>query len=313
MENLTGQPRANVLGKGIDEFISAEQHPEQLQVLHRALRGEKVLLYEQDGPLGAPQGIYEFMLVPLSEQGQPAVSVLGIVRDVTDRRKREEERTQVRLLQQREVLNAVVQTQEQERERIAESLHNGLAQLLFAIKLNLQSYLSGSDQAEPKNPGLLSKIDSLLKEAILQSRLISEDLTPSILRDFGLIAALEDWINLLSTPSLRITCQSVGLEKRLQTDLELTIFRIVQALIGNALLHAGASQVQVLVARKTRSVTIVVEDNGKGLSKEELNKQIKGIGLRSVKNRAALLNGRVSVDSKSGKGTVISVYLPMSR
>ena len=149
--------------------------------------------------------------------------MLGIVRDMSERKKREEERLQRELLGQREVLQAVVHTQEEERERIAESLHNGLGQLLFAIRLNLQTFFTSVRKSGLQEESL-QRVDTMLKEAITQSKLISSDLIPTVLKDHGLTVALKDWIDKITTPALSIHLQVAGLRHRLESSLELTCF-----------------------------------------------------------------------------------------
>jgi signal transduction histidine kinase len=236
--------------------------------------------------------------------------LLGIVRDVTEGVKREEDRLQRELLGLREVLQAVLHAQEEERERIAESLHNGLGQILFAIRLNLQNYLARLPEDEA-GAGPLLKANDLLKEAITQSRIISTDLVPSILRDHGLPVALREWTDKLSTPALRVHLRVVGLEARLAPALELNVFRIVQALLGNVL-QSEASRVDVVLIRSGSGLSLLVEDNGKGLTDDELTALHGYTGMRSVHSRAALLGGRVSLESAPGAGTTVRVFLPLT-
>ncbi len=279
--------------------------------VQRALEGDPVTLLEQANPFAVGDGWYEIMLKPLPEAGGRVTGVLGIVRYVTGRLQREEDRLRAELLGQRETLNAVLYTQEEERQRIAESLHNGLGQLLFAIRLNLQTYLAGAGTAGTTADESLSKVDALIKEAIILSKIISADLTPSTLKDFGLEAALKDWADKLSTSALRIGLHMVGLSEQLESSLEVNVFRMAQALLGNVLRHSGAGEAQVLLLRNDRGLSLLVEDNGKGFDEHQLQELELGPGLRSVRNRTALLGGKVSLESTPGKGMVARVYLPL--
>lgn len=153
---------------------------------------------------------------------------------------------------------------------------------------------------------------ALLKEAITQSPIISTDLVPTVLRDFGLTAALKDWTEKLSTPVLR-HLHDTGLSKRLEPAVELNVFRIVQALLGNVLVHSGASETHVLPARTNYGLSILVEDNGRESGEPEWLALEEGTGLKSARSRAALMNGKVSVESGSVRGALVRVYLPLPR
>ncbi|MBD0254550.1 MAG: PAS domain S-box protein [Cytophagales bacterium] len=330
LEILSGKPRRQVLGRPAGEVLfpavaaadngaaaSPEATPPDPQssyalarAVGKALAGNPVTLFGLGVPFAPAGRLYEIILQPFPREGDRATGLLGIVRDVTEGVQREEDRLRRELLGQREVLQAVLHAQEEERERIVESLHNGLGQILFAVRLNLQNYLARIAEDDP-GAGPLRKANDLLKEAIVQSRIISADLVPSILRDHGLPAALGDWIDKLSTPALHIHLRVVGLEARLAPALELNVFRIVQALLGNVLLRSEATQVDVLLIRSGSGLSLLVEDNGKDLTDDERAALNGNTGMRSVHSRAALLGGRVSLDATPGAGTAVRVFLPL--
>ncbi len=328
LEALSGKSRDQVLGKPAGEILfpgvtgpadgaaafrepvpAAQGQYTLARAVAKALAGHPVTLFEPDVPFARTAGLYEIILKPFPREGGRATGLLGIVRDVTERVTREEDRLRRELTGQREALQAVLHAQEAERERIAESLHNGLGQLLFAVRLNLQNHLARTPETDP-GAGPLRKADALLKEAIAQSSLISTNLVPSVLRDYGLPAALKDWADKLSSPTLRIGLRLAGLETRLPPALELDAFRIVQALLGNVLLQPEAGRVDVLVIRGDNGLSLVVEDDGKGFTEDELAALNGGTGMRSVRSRAALLGGRVSLESTPGAGTAVRVFLP---
>jgi signal transduction histidine kinase len=330
LETMSGKDRDQVLGKPAGEVLfpavaaaanGAAAPPEAVppdprgsyalaRAVGKALAGNPVTLFGQDVPFAPAGRLYEIIFQPFPRERDQVTGLLGIVRDVTEGVKREEDRLQRELLGQREVLQDVLHAQEEERERIAESLHNGLGQLLFAIRLNLQNYLAHLPEDEA-GAGPLLKANDLLKEAITQSRIISTDLVPSILRDHGLPAALREWTEKLSAPALRVHLRVVGLEARLAPDLELNVFRIVQALLGNVL-QSEASRVDVLLIRSGSGLSLLVEDDGKGLTDSELAALNGDTGMRSVHSRAALLGGRVSLEATPGAGTAVRVFLPLT-
>jgi PAS domain S-box-containing protein len=328
LETLSSTHRARVLGKPAREVlfpdVAEDEAPlpevaspdrqgqyDLARAVGKALAGNPVTLLGQELPFGQTARLYEIILQPFPREGNRATGLLGIVRDVTEQVRREEDRLRRELLGQREVLQAVMHAQEAERERIAESLHNGLSQVLFAARLNLQNHLARTPQDDAA-AGPLRKADALLKEAIAQSNLISTDLVPAILREYGLPAALKDWTGKLSTPALQIGLRLVGLEPRLTPALELEVFRIVQALLGNVLLQSEAGRVDVLLVGSSNGLSLLVEDNGRGFTEDELAALNQATGMRSVRSRAMLLGGRLSLESTPGAGTAVRVFVPLT-
>jgi PAS domain S-box-containing protein len=290
-----------VLGRSIFElyprFNTAEMHASVQQVL----AGEEVALYGLD--FRHRQGQYDLYLVPLRSPEHPEVSgVLGIIRDVTERDRLAEESTQQRLRQQQEVLSTILSTQESERKRIAEALHNGLGQLLYATKLHLEN--------QGNEPGGPAEAVKLLNEAIRATRTISFELTPGILEDFGLRTALEEMVKRISPNHLPVRLHLRGLSQRLSPQVEIAVYRIVQELLNNVLKHAQAKEARIHVVREKHHLEVTVEDNGQGFETESLITQpLAGIGLAGVGNRVALLGGTLSLNSQPGRGTIVSIEL----
>jgi len=289
-----GQPAAAVLPH-LDPV--AAQH-----IFERVLAGETLSREGQAFPHGA--GHYDVNYVPLKETSTAAVTgVLIMFRDVTERDRLAEEATQLRLRQQQEVLSAVLNTQEVERKRIAEALHNGLGQILYATKLSLEA----PGLAVPPAPRQSLK---LLNEAIRTTRTISFELTPGILEDFGLRIALEELVKRIAPAGLPVHLHLSNLEQRLRPQVEISVYRIVQELLNNAMKHAKATEVVVHVAHEKDRVEVSVEDNGAGFEPAVLDNQpLMGMGLSGVRNRVALLGGQLSIQSRPGLGTIVSFEL----
>ncbi|GAB3573444.1 PAS domain-containing sensor histidine kinase [Hymenobacter daeguensis] len=297
---LFGHEAAAVLGQPLLEVLPYLTSEAQ-QLMHRALAGERMDFFGR--PFQKRPGHYDAHIVPLYHAGAAQASgVLTIVRDVTERNRLAEEATQQRLRRQQEVLAAVLATQESERKRIAEALHNGLGQLLYATKLSLER----SDQpAQPQGPL------RLLAEAIRTTRTISFELTPGVLEDFGLRTALETLVERLAPAALPVRLHLAGLNaERLEPSVEIMVYRTVQELLNNVMKHAEATEVEVHVALENGRLFVSVEDNGHGFEPVSLVEQpLAGIGLVGVRNRVALLGGQLSVNSRLGQGTIVSFEL----
>ena len=296
-----GYEAAAVLGQSLFAVLPHLDKDAARQVVARVLAGEQVLVRGQAFPHRA--GHFDAYHVPLRPaDGATPTGILIMVRDVTERDRRAEEATRLRLRRQQEVLAAILDTQETERKRIAEALHNGLGQLLYATKLSLE----GRDElSAPARESL-----KLLDEAIRTTRTISFELTPGILEDFGLPTALEELAKRIAPAGLPVHLHLTGLDQRLRPPVEITVYRVVQELLNNVMKHAAATEVMVHVARENGRIEMSVEDNGRGFEPALLATQpLAGIGLAGVRNRVALLGGELAIHSRLGQGTIVSFEL----
>lgn len=249
--------------------------------------------------------------VVLHNQNGQRLKMLGVDLDITGVKRLEEENLELRLSQQKSLLLAILEAQEEEKRRIAEALHNGIGQILYATKLNLdRAALPGLQQRGPE-PEALQTTKELLSEAIRETRRVSHDLVPLLLKDFGLEDAVQDLCSKYEGSSLYVSCQVEGLRQRLEGHLEVALYRISQELINNIVRHAGAVRAALELRRQQDHVLLQVRDNGKGFSYEESKN--KGIGLRSIQDRVRLLNGSLAITKpRSGKGTLVTIHIPVS-
>ncbi|MGI4739801.1 MAG: CheR family methyltransferase [Janthinobacterium lividum] len=237
-----------------------------------------------------------------NDLGEP-IKVLGLDLDISEVKRLEEENLQMRLNQQKTLLLGILDAQEEERRRIAESLHNGVGQLLFATKLNF-------DQVAPLVPKeVFQGANQLLDEAIQETRRVSHELVPSILEEVGLGKAIQDLCLQYSKTRVRINCEVTGLENRLESHLEVAIYRICQELLTNVTKHANATNAAILLVQEDGEVTLKVRDNGKGISPKSSKET--GIGLRTIQDRIKLLNGTFTLHTPdTGRGTQVTIQIP---
>jgi PAS domain S-box-containing protein len=238
----------------------------------------------------------------LDDDGEP-LRMLGVDLDISEVQRLEAENLAIRLSQQQALFGAVLDAQETERHRMAESLHNGLGQILFAAKLQLNQLLAGPE------PTALNQADKLLSDAIRQTRTLSHELVPIVLNDFGLPVALKDIGRSLSSPQLRFTC-SVDLEEgpALPQPLQLALYRIAQELAQNIVKHARATQASLALETVPDFVLLRAEDNGIGFSSEPVTGT--GLGLRTIRDRVALLGGTMDLGSTPTFGTYVRLRFP---
>ncbi|GAC1598305.1 MAG: hypothetical protein NVS3B25_24090 [Hymenobacter sp.] len=249
-----------------------------------------------------------FKAVAVPDAPGPPVRVLGVCLDVSDVQRLEAENLALKLDRHKELLLAILQAQETERQRLAEVLHNGLGQVLYATKLHLDQLDTPALQALPVLAGLRQQTDRLLAEAMRQTRTLAHELVPTSLLEFGLAVAVRDVCRDLSTPQLLLECQVWGEELPLPQPVQVTLFRLAQELAHNIVRHAGATQALLELETLPNWVSLRAEDNGRGFDPRTV---AEGLGLRTVRQAVALLGGTVAVDSSPDFGTHIRLRIPL--
>ena len=209
--------------------------------------------------------------------------------------------------QQKEILKATLNAQEEERQRIAESLHNGLGQVLYGVKTSLERLNIGNSNAVADNIEILNRAKELLSMCIQESRKISHELMPSILEGFGLKASIKDVCNQLKGKT-HFNCTFSNLDIQLDKYVQLAIYRIVQELSLNIMKHADARNAHIDVSVIDNQIHIMAKDNGKGFDKKKDKK--KGIGLKTIESKVKLLNGKISIATKPNE-TIIRIQFPL--
>jgi two-component system, chemotaxis family, CheB/CheR fusion protein len=241
-------------------------------------------------------------VVPVKNETGEITLWIGTATDIQNQKDAEAATIKLRLSQQRDILNTILQTQEEERSRISEALHNGLGQKLYAAKLNLDN-LATSNAPQKK---IKESVDQFLKEGIQITRDISFELTPSVLREFGLKTALEEIITRFKGPHLHITSNLTVAKNNLDYTTSLAVYRIIQELLNNVVKHSGATKADVALTIGDKDISLKVSDNGKGISEKDLQTK-KGVGLRSIRNRVNLLEGKFDIHTKVDDGCTVEI------
>jgi signal transduction histidine kinase len=232
-----------------------------------------------------------------------------VVTDLTESRRNEE-----RL---RALTHRVVQAQEAERGRVASELHDHITQLLCAVLVRSQTL---ADRL-PAREGTLKREAVKLRELVGQTaeevERISRNLRPGVLEQLGLVAVLRDAGNEFAKRTgvvLKLSC--VPLKVRLPSDVELTLYRILQEALANVALHARARQVTVQLTKRGDLVQLVIHDDGISFDPEQppaKRKKAGQLGVLGMRERAAYMGGTLSVKSAPGQGTTITVQIPSGK
>lgn len=214
------------------------------------------------------------------------------------------------------LLTKVVTAQEEERKRISHELHDQIGQLLTALLIQLQ--LLERDLSEPSLLERLKMLKQLAEEISSHLHHIAWELRPPALDELGLMAALEkvteEWSERFNIPCELVVNGSINGE--VQPEVTIGIFRIVQEALTNIAKHARASHARVSIYQEDSELVVTVEDNGIGFKVNNILRhpdENKRLGLLGMMERAAMLSGTLSIDSKPGKGTKIQVRIPMPK
>lgn len=211
---------------------------------------------------------------------------------------------------ERELLNAIVQGQENERKRISRELHDGLAPLLSSVKNNLEVVAPVVEELAEKHRTYFNDSVKQINYAMDEVRTISKDLMPRTLEDFGLLTAVKELCDRAErTSKIKVTFYKGGITKRLQAEKEIGIFRVIQELVNNSIKHSKAAHINVQIIKYKKNLLVSVEDNGRGFNIQTSSK--KGLGLKNIESRVKSLNGFLNFDSKAGRGTSVTIEIPL--
>lgn len=193
-----------------------------------------------------------------------------------------------------EATQAVLQGEEQERQRIAQDLHDSMGGMLANIRMSISSL-------DPnKSTDIYEKID----KSISEMRRISRNLMPETLKNLGLEIALKELCESMSHKHFSIQFEAFNLSENIPFQSQLALYRIVQEGISNGMKYAQASNMIVQISQNENILSLTIEDDGIGLDKSEI---VYGLGLKNIENRARLINGTVDIISEKGEGTTINV------
>lgn len=207
------------------------------------------------------------------------------------------------------VLNAVVNGQESERQRVAKDLHDRLGSMLSAVKHQFGALESRMNALQKDQQAAYAKVYALIDDAVQEVRNISHDMINGALADFGLVPALEGLRNnLVVEGKLDVELSLYGLEQRLDRKMEIAVYHMVQELVANALKHARPSEVSIALTRSPDGLNVLVSDNGTGFDPES---STTGMGLLNVRTRAQELGATVHIDSSPRMGTTVSIEIPL--
>lgn len=214
---------------------------------------------------------------------------------------KELEKAAIKIGNQKKVLQATIETQERERKRIAQDLHDAISAKLNVVSLHINMLLDDS-LSDIEREQALASVLGVTTKVLDSSRQIAHNLLPPILENFGLIAALDELIEEFKETKKIDVEKQIDYHVSLTKNQELHLFRIVQELLNNSIKHGKATQVKIIIDDSENKLHINYLDNGAGFHVKQALKE-KGLGLKNIKSRVAILNGELEIRSQQGSGS----------
>jgi PAS domain S-box-containing protein len=316
--DMLGYTPEELLTRAWQEIIHPDDRARRREYLRRLLAGE-IRAYMGEKRYIRKDGTYLWGHVTASlvrELSGAPKYIVSVVQDIAERKRAEEKTRQaeqtLRSFQEqlRDLATHLQERQEEERRCIAREIHDELAQTLTALKIDTSWLMRRLDKAPRAVQERLKEMGALLETLVNSVRRIGTELRPDVLDDLGLTAAIE-W-------------QLQDVHKRTGIDYELSLpsedipldqgratamFRIFQEALTNVLRHAEASKAVVRVMQQADALLLEVADDGKGITPEQLTDRTS-LGLLSMRERALLWGGELTIQGKAGEGTRVTVRLP---
>lgn len=210
---------------------------------------------------------------------------------------------QRRMLENR-LMTAVLRTEERSRASFSRELHDGLGPLLSSAKMSI-SALQRAELSD-KDRRLLANTSAVIDEAIRSLREISNNLSPHILNNFGLVRGIKNFVDrVVSLHDIKIDFRTSLRTERFDSNIEVILYRVVCELINNSLKHSGCSAIDLTLDLKGDSLSIEYSDNGKGFSPRDVENM--GMGLSNIRSRISSLSGKFNLVSSPGKGMTATI------
>jgi signal transduction histidine kinase len=290
-------PPDRFIGHTIREILPASVADTLMDALARACRGDTPVIVQYELPIGEPRH-FEARLVRAEHD-----RVLTIVRDVTDWKRT--------LERNRDLAGRLIASQEAERTRIGRDLHDGISQDVAGIAVEISRLRQ--QRGDIQSPGAQEDLGSLQRRTadVAESlRLLSHGLHPTVLQHIGLVAAVEaHCAEIERQQPVRVTLSAESAVEPASRAVALSLFRITQEALRNAVRHGHARRVTVSLANVDSDLLLTVTDDGAGFD-VLADRRNGGMGLSSIEERARLVHGHVTIRSQQGHGTSIEVRVP---
>ena len=314
---MLGYSREEMIGRPLTDFLNdADQMIYKGQVARRK-RGE-IESYELSWLIkGGKESIFTLVSPkPIFDDRGQFKGSFAIVTDITERKQAEEALKETEK-QLRYLSSQLLTAQETERRRVSRELHDELGQSLTVMKLRLnfieKNLLNHQTDLKRECENGVQYIDQVIENI----RRLSRDLSPTILEDFGLSAALR-WLinNFAKNYTIKVILNMIDVDSLLPRDTHVVVYRTVQEALTNIGKHSRAKNVRITIRNNGNSALFFIEDDGIGFDEKVTNAKSpegRGLGLATMKGRVQMVRGSLAISSREGKGTQITLSIPIER
>ncbi|OGU65879.1 MAG: hypothetical protein A2X62_17475 [Stygiobacter sp. GWC2_38_9] len=246
--------------------------------------------------------------VSLIDEAADKIRNFGTVQDITEAK--EKEKIKIEIAAQQSFSRQLIQSQEEERKRIAGELHDSLGQDILLIKNRVLLGLQ-NEEIDRNSLNQLNEINKSVSSVLNSIREIAFNLRPAHLERLGLTETISTVIKKFEqVSSIRITSHIDDIDGVLETENEINLFRIVQESINNIIKHSNANEAFIEIIKGAEEIRLTISDNGKGFDVDSINEKASGFGLRNIYNRIQILSGKIEMKSGYLEGTRLEITIP---
>jgi PAS domain S-box-containing protein len=303
-EKMFGYTQAEAIGQPITLLVPAAQQQEEEQRNLNAVRlGRRIEHFETTRITKSGKTInISLSISPLKNSNGHIIGVSRIARDITEQKRAEEALANVS--------RKLIEIQEEERKRIARELHDDINQRVALVAIRLQSLKEENVSAE-----VASQLDSLFKDVNAVSKgieSVSHQLHSSQLEYLGIVAAMNSFCReFAERQSVAVAFRHGDIPKKIESDVSLCLFRVMQEALSNAVKHSSSREFEVILECSEGQLELAVCDRGAGFDTEAVAQKGR-LGLVSMRERVRVVNGTIRIDSKPMGGTTIHVNVPLT-
>jgi PAS domain S-box-containing protein len=317
LESMISLPEEMIIGKNVYDIISMdvvdeknEYIPLEERPLTRTIQLKQTIKGAVFGLIHPITNERRWMMMnsnPILDETGNIKHVVCSVMDLTERKKLEQQLILDQVSLQRQLTQATIDGQENERRAIGEELHDNIGQQLTTIKLFLDYANTMTDE---KSSEIINLALKSVGDVINDIRAMSRSLVPFTLKDLGLVDSINELVDsLMRSRSISIDFEQIGFEESMVPENQkLSLFRIVQEQLNNIIKHSGAYNVWIRLYRQNDEVILEIIDDGKGFDPSNTR---KGVGILNIKNRAEIFNGKAQIFSQHNKGCRLVISFPL--